>query len=233
MTMPTQAAVRPVLLSVLAQLGGAARPREVYPLVTARFPELTEQDLVATLNDGRTNRWTNRIQWARQDLADAGIIDNSQRGVWALTTGGAGIAAGELTTEELAPASALQRQAEPVADMVSLIDQESGEEILELPRRSARIASELAAAAIDSRDPSRLERAVGVAFEFLGFEVEVIGGPNQTDVLLEAPLGTNRYRVVVDAKSTASGRVPDNMIDWLSIKRIENRTTRITRALSA
>jgi hypothetical protein len=80
--------IEPVLLAVLAELGGEARPNEVYPHITAKFPELTREDLEETLADGRMNKWFNRVQWARQRLADEGAIDRSTRGVWRLSAAG-------------------------------------------------------------------------------------------------------------------------------------------------
>ncbi len=53
---------------------------------------------------------------------------------------------------------------------------------------------------------------------FLGYDVVEIGGPGQTDVLAIAPLGSLRYRVVLDAKSTSTKRVIENQINWLSLE---------------
>ena len=65
--LPKQKEVEVPLLEVLIELGGQGRPREVYPLVTRRFPEIREEDLLERTPSG-INRWTNRIQWARQNL---------------------------------------------------------------------------------------------------------------------------------------------------------------------
>jgi hypothetical protein len=91
MALPPQPLIRPVLLRVVAELGGRARPREVYLLVTRHFPDIEPQDLTAVLQNGRTNVWANRIQWARQDLVLAGVLDPAERGVWALTFDGGAI----------------------------------------------------------------------------------------------------------------------------------------------
>ena len=68
MVMPTRKQIHPVLLHVLEQLGGRARPRDVVPEVTRAFPKLTEEDLKEgrasspTLASGRTaftgREWT-------------------------------------------------------------------------------------------------------------------------------------------------------------------------------
>jgi hypothetical protein len=80
------------------------------------------------------------------------------------------------------------------------------------------LTAELRQAAADVRDPTRLERAVAEAFRFLGYDAAWIGGPGKTDVLIQAPLGVRRYRVIVDAKTSGRSRVSDQQIDWLSIK---------------
>jgi restriction system protein len=84
---PTQAEIEVPLLEALVALGGAARPKKVYPLVTARFPQLTHEDLTARLKHGES-RWINKIQWTRQSLITAGDMASPERGVWAVTEQG-------------------------------------------------------------------------------------------------------------------------------------------------
>jgi hypothetical protein len=69
--------------------------------------------------------------------------------------------------------------------------------------------------ATDSSHPDRFEQATRDAFTFLGFQAEWLGGSGRTDVLLDAPLGAaDTYRVVVDCKTSASGSVTDQQVDW-------------------
>ncbi len=86
--LPTQKDIELPLLEVLAEIGGKGKPREIYPLVSMKFPELREEDLAETLSSGATNKWTNRIQWVRQALVDKGEIDSPQRGIWRITSKG-------------------------------------------------------------------------------------------------------------------------------------------------
>lgn len=81
-----------------------------------------------------------------------------------------------------------------------------------------RSAAELLAAGTDSSNPGRLEQNVAAALALLGFETEVIGGSGNTDVLANAPLGVDRYTIVVDAKSTSGGRVSEHQINWVSLR---------------
>ena len=81
------------------------------------------------------------------------------------------------------------------------------------------LSSEILAASTDSCDSSRFERAVRDGFRFMGFVAEHLGGSGKTDVLLTAPLGKDDvYRVAVDAKTTASGSLGDNQVDWVTLK---------------
>jgi restriction system protein len=92
MSFPTQKQIEVPLLQVLAQLGGAAKPQQVYPRVAEFFPELTKEDLDERLpSNSTTVKWWNLVQWARQRLVEDGGIDGSTRGVWKLTDKGRGM----------------------------------------------------------------------------------------------------------------------------------------------
>lgn len=223
MPLPPQVAVVPVLLRVLYELGGRARPSDVYPRVTERFPEIQAEDLAETLRSG-VNRWINRIQWARQDLVLAGLVDRSERGVWVLTPAGeqlarAGASDAEIIALVRSPGrSAQQPQGKPDTPAEGDNRVVPPLQFSPVPPTSARLIEDLRSAAVDSRDPNRFEQVVAEVFRFLGFETEWIGGPGKTDVLVRAPLGIRRYSVVVDAKSTGRAKVADQQIDWLSIR---------------
>ena len=82
-----------------------------------------------------------------------------------------------------------------------------------------RLAEELLVASTTSADPGRFERLVCDAFLFMGFVAKHLGVSGSTDVLLTAPLGKNdSYRVAVDAKTTASGSLKDNQVDWATLR---------------
>jgi DNA-directed RNA polymerase delta subunit len=71
---------------------------------------------------------------------------------------------------------------------------------------------------IKSTTPTEFEEALKEAFEFLGFEAELIGGSGDTDVLLTANIGQESYKVNVDGKTSKSGKIIDRQIDWLSLR---------------
>lgn len=89
MPFPRQAEIEIPLLRVLAEQGGEARPRDVYPRVAAHFPELTPEEQEERLeNYPSTRKWSNLVQWVRQRLVDIGQVDGSQRGIWKITAAG-------------------------------------------------------------------------------------------------------------------------------------------------
>ncbi|MDL5160592.1 hypothetical protein [Actinomycetospora termitidis] len=69
-------------------------------------------------------------------------------------------------------------------------------------------------------DASRdFEIAIARAFEFFGFASRHLGGSGRTDVVLDALLPEkDRYRVIVDAKSSASGIISDNHVKFDALK---------------
>jgi hypothetical protein len=70
------------------------------------------------------------------------------------------------------------------------------------------------AAADGPAPPHEFESALAEAFAFLGFAVERLGGPGETDLVLTAHLGADSYRVIVDAKTSKNGKVTENQINW-------------------
>lgn len=215
MALPPRRRVRPEVLLALLQLGGEARARDVRPLVTDAFPEIPDEDLARLKKDG-SRLWENRIDFARQDLADAGMIDSPARGIWALSE------AGRAEAERLAfDGTSVAEESDSYADeALEDAEEESvapSPAVSIVPTDAERITSELISSATDSSSPARLETAVADALSFLGFEAEQIGGSGHTDVFAVAELGVDRYTIVLDAKSTASGKVNDHQIDWDSI----------------
>lgn len=85
--LPPQTDIEIPLLEALVHLGGRAKSRDVYPLVTAKFPGLTPEELEERLDCGN-NKWINRIQWVRQHLIEAGEMESPERGIWAITEQG-------------------------------------------------------------------------------------------------------------------------------------------------
>ena len=74
------------LLTALHQLGSSATIAELEQSV-AQILDLSEEDLEAPHNDNLT-KFAYNLAWARTYLKRFGLIENSARGVWALTAEG-------------------------------------------------------------------------------------------------------------------------------------------------
>ncbi len=71
------------ILESLRELGGSARPREVYDAVAVKLNiSDAERDVE---NQSGTSRFENEVAWARFYLVRTGYLDSSKRGVWSLT----------------------------------------------------------------------------------------------------------------------------------------------------
>jgi restriction system protein len=89
LSFPKQRDIEVPLLAVIDQLGGEAKPRDIYPLITERFPELTAEEQEERLESSpSTRKWHNLVQWVRQRLVQSGELDGSTRGVWKITEAG-------------------------------------------------------------------------------------------------------------------------------------------------
>lgn len=81
------------------------------------------------------------------------------------------------------------------------------------------LLNEIRLASKDSTNPRRFEEAVSTAFELLGFKSELLGYSGNTDILIQSPTSPKfMYKVAVDTKSTYSGPVTENQINFDTIK---------------
>src|ERR1043166_41702 len=85
------------VLDALRDLGGSARPREVYDWIADHL-SITEQEL-ARQNQSGASRFENDVAWARFYLVRAGFVGSSRWGVWSLTE--VGRTAGTLTSAQV------------------------------------------------------------------------------------------------------------------------------------
>jgi restriction system protein len=89
MPFPKQKDVEVPLLQALSKLGGEAKPRDIYPVVSEFFPDLTTDEQEQRMeSDPATRKWWNLVQWVRQSLVERGEIDKSTRGIWRITPAG-------------------------------------------------------------------------------------------------------------------------------------------------
>jgi hypothetical protein len=74
------------LLQALVKLGGAAKPKEIYPAVEIIMESKLKENPKEYETYKRGQRiWINRIQWAREYLKRKEQLDASERGVWKIT----------------------------------------------------------------------------------------------------------------------------------------------------
>ena len=189
MTVPHLDDIKVVLLKVLKQYGGTGRPRDIIPLVTREFPELTAAELAAVKKDG-TSLWENRVHWARQRLAVDGKISRERPGWWILIEDEPPLPVVVAEPKPKPPARRVRNIAEPVAPALSLFDE---------PTRpfAEALADELEAAA-HAGDEVRLLDAVLEAMLHFGFDAQRVTGDGASRVFAAAPLGRNRYSVLLD-----------------------------------
>ncbi len=85
------------LIQALKDLGGSATPKDAIDKI-AENEKLDEETLNETRGKNNLKKFDNEVQWARNYLSYAGIIDKSKRGVWTLTEQGKQV----VMTDELA-----------------------------------------------------------------------------------------------------------------------------------
>ncbi len=91
-------------------------------------------------------------------------------------------------------------------------------ETIKIPLESNLIIKYLEERQFKSYSPTDFEEAIKDAFNFLGFEVELIGGKGDTDVLLTANIGQESFKVNVDGKTSKSGKIIDQQVNWISLR---------------
>jgi restriction system protein len=93
--LPPLADYLPPLVAALKARGGSATVEELEEDV-ARLMKLTDEQRAIEHGSGNRTYFEYRLAWARSYLKKAGVIDNSERGVWQLTPKGATMSEAEL-----------------------------------------------------------------------------------------------------------------------------------------
>ena len=86
MAVPKQDELYNPLLKAFNKLGGSASVRELEDEVSVIL-NLSDKDL-GEIHRGNTTKFGNRLGWSRYNLKRYGILENTSRGVWALTAKG-------------------------------------------------------------------------------------------------------------------------------------------------
>jgi Mn-dependent DtxR family transcriptional regulator len=138
-------------------------------------------------------------------LADAGLVDRIDWTRYRVTP------LGKMLVEELTLESPRGDEPEQAFD--------EGEATKADPDETERIIADLREYGRRSDKSEDFERAVARAFSFLGFSTQHMGGAGRTDVVVDAKLpGKDSYRVIIDAKASASGSISDNAVKFDALK---------------
>lgn len=179
---------------VLEALEEVDTPRDLAAIGKARYG-LQREDIA-------------EVRTRLQMLRECGLIEEASWGRYRLLEQGRALLA-ELPCEMFLSED---------AELGELSTEVVGAEQDSLPSYIA-ISEELITASRSSNDPTRFEAAAAEAFKYLGFDAQLLGGSGQTDVLLTANLpGDMRFTVIVDAKSSASGKVGEQQVNFDTLK---------------
>jgi hypothetical protein len=189
-----------------------SRCQYIGELLEAALEPRTNEELLAVGNDIYGMGWDTQTQVVNRRgwLQSAGMLAKTDDGKVTTTPKGQ-VLLGELVLYRpgvVPPMAPVVPPAEPPAELVSTPLSAGLERLVEMLKTSAT----------ESASPEKFEQAVRDAFAFLGFSAAWIGGSGKTDVLLDANLGKDEsYRVTVDCKTSASGSVGDQQIDWVTL----------------
>ena len=184
-------------LKALHHLGGSASVSEIEDFVIEHL-NLTEEQ-ISDIHRGTTTKLNYRLRWARNYLKNYGLLENSERGVWALTPKG-------LKTDEVDP-KAVGRK---VRELNKKKRKEKQSESSELPTDSSDSEEneitwkEELLNKIKEISPAGFERLCQRLLRELGFQnVEVTGKPNDGGIDGKGILrlgGILSFHVVFQAK---------------------------------
>lgn len=163
------------LLSALKQLGGSATIEEMNSKV-AELINLPQEVLDAPHDPGKSNitEVEYRQAWARTYLRIYGLLENSSRGVWALTKAADKVEAVDVTEVRRFVNDRAKKKDKPTA--IGKLSDEEDEEIDSEDFPTANWREELFGVLTKQMDPSAFERLVQRLLRESGFvQVEVTG----------------------------------------------------------
>lgn len=168
--MPTHLELMNPLLNALRDLGGSASVEEI-ELRVIDVMGLSD-DVLSEMHTQNQTEVGYRLAWARTYLKKFGLLENSSRGVWALTD-----AAHEFPT--VVPADVARSVREKSREVPAIPDQKGGNTLIDEPkelREESDWKSELSTILTEKISPSAFERLVQRLLRESGFiQVEVLG----------------------------------------------------------
>lgn len=200
-------------LAALHILGGSGSVAEIEEQV-ATFLKLTDEQ-VNEIHRGNTSKFTYRLAWARNYLKRYGLLENSSRGVWALTEQGlkAKTVNKEVVKRKVVAEDKQERAIKEKIKTTEIIEEQEGDEEIQKFTWQEQIIEEL-----QSISPSAFERLCQRLLRELGFQnVEVTGQTNDGGIDGKGILrlgGVLSFHVIFQAKRYKGSVSPSTVRDF-------------------
>lgn len=200
-------------LTALHNLGGSGAVSEIEEQV-ASILNLTDEQ-VNEIHRGNTSKLTYRLAWAKNYLKRYGLLENSSRGIWALTEEGLKVKSvdKEVVKRKVVAEDKKERATKQKTDKHILIEEQDDNEELQKITWQEEIIEEL-----QNVSPSSFERLCQRLLRELGFQnVEVTGQSNDGGIDGKGILrigGVLSFHVIFQAKRYKSSVSPSIVRDF-------------------
>ena len=165
-------------LQALHELGGSGRNQEIHDKAVVIL-ELTEEQIAELHKPGQSNQTqiAYRLAWARTWLKKYGLVENSSRGVWALTAKGRSTAEVDGKKVERAVNEMLKQEKQEETAGKSAVSEDSDEDLLEADDSTRELEwRDKLRASLSEMQPSAFERLFQRVLRESGFtQVDVTG----------------------------------------------------------
>lgn len=200
-------------LTALQNLGGSGSVPEIEEQV-ATILKLTDEQ-INEIHRGNTSKFTYRLAWARNYLKRYGLLENSSRGVWALTEEGIKSKSvdKEVVKRKVVAEDKQERLIKEKTKTTEIIEEQEDDEEIQKFSWQEQIIEEL-----QSISPSAFERLCQRLLRELGFQnVEVTGQTNDGGIDGKGMLrlgGVLSFHVIFQAKRYKGSVSPSIVRDF-------------------
>jgi restriction system protein len=200
-------------LTALQNLGGSGSVPEIEEQV-ATILKLTDEQ-INEIHRGNTSKFTYRLAWARNYLKRYGLLENSSRGVWALTEEGIKSKSvdKEVVKRKVVAEDKQERLIKEKTKTTEIIEEQEDDEEIQKFSWQEQIIEEL-----QSISPSAFERICQRLLRELGFQnVEVTGQTNDGGIDGKGMLrlgGVLSFHVIFQAKRYKGSVSPSIVRDF-------------------
>lgn len=200
-------------LTALQNLGGSGSVPEIEEQV-ATILKLTDEQ-INEIHRGNTSKFTYRLAWARNYLKRYGLLENSSRGVWALTEEGIKSKSvdKEVVKRKVVAEDKQERLIKEKTKTTEIIEEQEDDEEIQKFSWQEQIIEEL-----QSISPNAFERLCQRLLRELGFQnVEVTGQTNDGGIDGKGMLrlgGVLSFHVIFQAKRYKGSVSPSIVRDF-------------------